>query len=134
MLSLWRWRGRQDGVALVLSTKKPCSYGACSDDEGELETASGPRSWLVKRFLATWWRFVAGMELPPIVFRRPGRKGRVIFIRSERFIPQGNLLAARSLKSVCDERGGSYLTVTALETSPLFDRTNLHPLYSRLAR
>jgi hypothetical protein len=58
----------------------------------------------------------------------------VIFIRSERFVPQGNLLAARSLKSVCDERGGSYLTVTALETPPLFGRTNLHPLYSRLAR
>jgi hypothetical protein len=58
----------------------------------------------------------------------------VITIRSERFVPQGNLLAARSLKSVCDERGGSYLTVTALETPPLFDRTNLHPLYSRLAR
>jgi hypothetical protein len=64
----------------------------------------------------------------------PGRKGRVIFIRSERFVPQGNLLAPRSLKSVCDERGGSYLTVTALETPPLFGRTNLHPLFSRLAR
>jgi hypothetical protein len=43
-------------------------------------------------------------------------------------------MAARSLKSVCNVRGGSYLTVTALETLPLFGRTNLHPLYSRLAR
>jgi hypothetical protein len=53
----------------------------------------------------------------------------VISIRSERFVPQGNLLAAGSLISVGDERGGSYLTGTAPETTPLFDRTNLHPFY-----
>jgi hypothetical protein len=34
--------------------------------------------------------------------------------------------------SVRDERGGSYLTGTAPETTPLFDRTYLHPLYLRL--
>jgi hypothetical protein len=34
--------------------------------------------------------------------------------------------------SVRDERGGSYLPGTAPETTPLFDRTNLHPLYPRL--
>jgi hypothetical protein len=34
--------------------------------------------------------------------------------------------------TVRDERGGSYLIRTAPETTPLFDRTNLHPLNLRL--
>jgi hypothetical protein len=39
MLSLWRRRGRQNGVALeyVLSTEKPPSYGSCSGDDVGLE-------------------------------------------------------------------------------------------------
>ncbi|KAH0818961.1 hypothetical protein GEV33_003830 [Tenebrio molitor] len=109
MLSLWRRRGRQDGVALeyVLSTEKPPSYGSRSDDD------------------ATWWRFVARVELPPIAYCRPVRvhvcfnlryrlhpKGEKI----ERFVPQGNLLAVRPLKSICDERGGSYLTPQPLKS------------------
>ncbi|KAH0812863.1 hypothetical protein GEV33_009928 [Tenebrio molitor] len=110
----------------VLSTEKPPSFGSCSGDDVGLER---PEDHVV--------------ELPPIAYCRPVRvhvcfnlryrlhpKGE----RIERFVPQRNLLAARSLKSVCDERGGFYLTVTALETPPLFGRTNLHPLYSRLAR
>ncbi|KAJ3619204.1 hypothetical protein MTP99_004906 [Tenebrio molitor] len=66
MLSLWRRRGRQDGV----------------------ETARGPRSWIVKRLLATWWRFVAGVVLPPIVFRRPVRV-HVCFNLRYRLHPEG---------------------------------------------
>jgi hypothetical protein len=96
MLSLWRRRGRQDGVALgyVLSTEKPPSYGSCSDDEGGLQTARGPRSWLVERLLATWWRFVAGVELPPIVFRRPARV-HVYFNMRYRLHPKGEKMLSQ---------------------------------------
>jgi hypothetical protein len=96
MLSFWRRRGRQYGVALeyVLSTEKPPSYGFCSDDEGGLETARGLRSWLIERLLATWWRFVVGVELPPIVFRRPVRV-HVCFNLRYRLHPKGERMLSQ---------------------------------------
>ncbi|KAH0808582.1 hypothetical protein GEV33_014212 [Tenebrio molitor] len=78
-LSLWRRRGRQDGVALEydLSTEKPPSYGSCSDDDVGLETARGPP-----------------VELPPIAYCRPVRV-HVCFNLKYRLHPKGERMLSQ---------------------------------------
>jgi hypothetical protein len=84
--------GEDDRTGLLSSTsfrlRNLPRTGSAANDEGGLETARGPRSCLIGRLLTTWWRFVVGVELPPIVFRRPVLV-RVCFNLRYRLHPKG---------------------------------------------